>query len=194
VWTACSLPEKFKLAKGLCGNGQSKKLDYTKIEEDVMTAISARQRGRRDGFILCAMLVLSVLFLLGCSNPKNSLNTGKIIKGFIASGQPNAKWMYMDDDAVILLDSGNEGKLHFKGLVDPNVFKTVYNNAFTVTFIVNGVTVNTATVTKLYDGYFDVVSDVPKNAQLEVHIKTDKYDPSIKGVRRSMIAYSLEAT
>ncbi len=158
-----------------------------------MTAIGAAQKGRRDGFILCALLVLSVLFLPGCSNPKNSLNTGKVIKGFVASGQPNAKWMYMDDDAVILLDSGAEGKLYFKGLVDPKLFKTVYNNTFNMTFVVNGEVVKAITVGKVYDGYFDVVCDVPKNKKLEVDIKTDKYDTSIKGEKRSMIAYSLEA-
>jgi hypothetical protein len=165
-----------------------------------MTAMGAAEKGRRDGFIfiLCALLVSSVLFLPGCSNPKNSnvgnsLDTGKIIKGFMPSGQPNAKWMYMDDDAVILLNSGDEGKLYFKGMVDPKLFKTVYNNTFNMTFAVNGETVKAITVGKVYDGYFDVVCDVPKNKKLEVNIKTDKYDTSIKGEKRSMIAYSLEA-
>jgi hypothetical protein len=166
-----------------------------------MTAIGAAEKGRRDGFIfiLCALLVSSVLFLSGCSNPKNSnvgnsLDTGKIIKGFTASGQPNAKWMYMDDDAVVLLNSGDEGKLYFKGFVAPNVFKTVYGNAFTMTFMANGDPVKLVTISKVFDGYFDVICDVPKNKKIEVHIKVDKYDTSEKnGLKRSMIAQSLEA-
>jgi hypothetical protein len=150
-------------------------------------------KGRQNIIVFSVLLVLSICFLPGCSNLGNSLDTGKVIKGFTPSGQPNTKWMYMDDDAVILLKSGNEGKLYFKGLVDPNLFNSVYKNALAMTFVVNGEPVKLITINKVYDGYFDLVSDVPKNTKIEIHIKVDKYDTSIKGARRSMIAYSLEA-
>ena len=158
-----------------------------------MTEIRTTVEERYYGIILLALLVLAI-FLPSCSNAGNSLSTGIVKKGFTPSGIPNATWMYMDDDAVILLKSGDEGKLYFKGLVDPNLFKTVYNNALTMTFVVNGDPVKLVTIDKVYDGYFDVVSDVPKNKKIEVHIKVDKYDTSRKdGVRRSMIVHSLEA-
>jgi hypothetical protein len=158
-----------------------------------MTKIRTALKGRRGGIILCGLFILSIV-MTGCSNPGNSLDTGIVKKGFITSGQPNAKWMYMDDDAVILLKSGNEGKLYFKGLVDQNLLHSGFGDAFAMTFVVNGDPVKVITINKVYDGYFDVVCDIPKNTKIELHIKVDKYDTSRKdGARISMIAYSLDA-
>jgi hypothetical protein len=122
------------------------------------------------------------------------LDTGIVKKGFTPSERPDAKWMYMDDDAIILLKSRNEGKLYFKGLVDQNLFHSAYGGAFAMAFVVNGDPAKVTTVNKVYDGYFDVIIDVPKNSKIEVHIRTEKYDTSPKdGSRRSMIVYSLDA-
>lgn len=149
--------------------------------------------GKQMILVLGVLLTLSFI-MAGCSNPGNSLDTGIVEKGLYPSGIPNAKWMHMDNDVVILLKSGNEGKMYFKGMVDPNMFSTIYGNSLVITFIVNGNPVKSETISKLYDGYFDVVSDVPRNKKINVHIKVDKYDTSRKdGLKRSMIAYSLEA-